>query len=234
VPQVLPREPAVAPAACAFAAHGTAPISVPRELPSPALTACLCPTVPMSAAHQRRAHGRLRAAVPVWAANRPNPLTSIIAVGLARSQRCCVATAVMFLHATVAATLIVHSQTFSSMRASLHHGCAVGVPRDPTLDASVAHGRTAPPSIKCSSEPGHRSNTSGSSVTTTSCQYPLRSQLAVLDIRAVTAGRTSDRGPRRAVTTATLTHSGHCASCRTFRIHRYGVVVSARHFGGAV
>jgi hypothetical protein len=130
--------------------------------------------------------------------------------------------------------LIVHSQTFSSMRASPHHGCVMGVPRDPALDASVAHGRTAPPLIKCGSEPGHRSSTSGSRVTNTSCQHPLRGQLVVLDIGAVTTGRPSDRGPRRAVTTATLTHSGHCAACRTFRIHRYGVAVSARHFGGAV
>jgi hypothetical protein len=130
--------------------------------------------------------------------------------------------------------LIVHSQTFSSMRASPHHGCAVGVPRYPALDASVNHGRTAPPLIKCSSVPGHRSSTSGSSVTNTSCQHPLRGQLVMLHIGAVTTGRPSDRGPRRAVTTATPTHSGHCAAFCAFRIHRYGVVVSARHFGGAV
>jgi hypothetical protein len=110
----------------------------------------------------------------------------------------------------------------------------MGVLRDPALDASVTHGRTTPPLIKCGSVPGHRSTTSGSSVTNTSYQYPLCGQLAVLDIRAVTTGRPSDRGRRRAVTTATLTHSGYCAACCAFRIHRYGVVVSARHFGGAV
>jgi hypothetical protein len=109
----------------------------------------------------------------------------------------------------------------------------MGVPRDPALDASATHGRTAPPLIKCGSVPG-RSSTSGSSVTNTSCQYPLRGQLAVPDIRAVTTGRPTDRGPRRAVTTATLIHSGHCAAFCAFRIHRYGVAVSARHFGGAV
>jgi hypothetical protein len=179
--------------------------------------------------HQHRAHDGLRAAVPAWAANRANPFTSIIAVRLARSQRC-----VMFLRATVPATLIVHSQTFSSIRASPHHGCAMGVPRDPALDAPVTHGRTAPPLIKCSSEPGHRSSTRGSSVTNTSCQHPLRGQLVVLDIGAVTTGRPRDRGPRRAVTTATLTHSGHCAAFCAFRIHRYGVAGSARHVGGAV
>ncbi len=81
--QVLPREPAVAPA-CAFAANGTTLIA-PRELPSPALTACLCSAVSMSMVHQHRAHDGLRAAVPAWAANRANPFTSIIAVRLARS-----------------------------------------------------------------------------------------------------------------------------------------------------
>jgi hypothetical protein len=179
--------------------------------------------------HKTRAHGGLRAAVPGWAANRANPFTSIIAVCLARSQRC-----VILLRATVAATLIVHSQTFSSMRASLHHGCAMGVPRDPALDASVVYGRTAPPLFKGGSVPGHRSSTSDSSAINTSCQCPLRGQLVVLDIGAVTTGRPSDRGPRRAVTTATLTHSGHCAAFCAFRIHRYGVAGSARHFGGAV
>ena len=183
----------------------------------------------MSTVHQHRAHDRLRAAVPAWAANRASPFTSIIAAVRLASQRC-----VILLRATVSATLIVHSQTFSSIRASPHHGCAMGVPRYPALDASVLYGRTAPPLIKCGSVPGHRSSTSGSSVTNTSCQYPLRGQLAVLDIGAVTTGRPSDRGPRRAVTTATLTHSGHCAAFCAFRIHRYGVAVSARHFGGAV
>jgi hypothetical protein len=179
--------------------------------------------------HQHRAHDGLRAAAPAWAANRANPFTSIIAVRLARSQRC-----VILLRATVAATLTMHSQILSSMRASPHHGCAMGVPCDPALDASATHGRTAPPLIKCGSVPGHRSSTSGSSVTNTSCQYPLRGQLAVLDIGAVTTGRPSDGGARRAVTTATLIHSGHCAAFCAFRIHRYGVAVSARHFGGAV
>jgi hypothetical protein len=181
----------------------------------------------MSTVHQHRAHdGR---AAPGLAANRTNPFASIIAVRLARSQRC-----VILLRATVSATLTMRSQTFSSMRASSHYGCAMGVPRDPALDASVTHGRTAPPLIKCSSEPGHQSSTSGSSVTDTSCQYPLRGQLVVLDIGAVTTGRPSDRGPRRAVPTATRTHSGHCAAFCAFRIHRYGEVVSARHVGGAV
>jgi hypothetical protein len=215
--QALPREPAVVPA-CGFAANGTTLIAGPPELPSPALTACLCSAVSMSMAHQHCAHDRLGAAVPAWAANRANPFSSIIAVRLAGSQRY-----VILLRATVGATLIVRSQTFSSMRASPHHGCAMGEPRDPALDASVAQGRTVPPLIKCSSVPGHRSSTSGSSVTNTSCQYPLRSQLAVLDIGAVTTGRPSDRGPRRAATTATLTHSGHYAPFCAFRIHRYGV-----------
>jgi hypothetical protein len=223
--QALPREPAAAPA-CAIAA---ALIAAPPELPSPALTACLCSAVSESAVNQHRAHDGLRAAVPAWAANRANPFTSIIAVRLARSQRW-----LILLRTTVAATLIVYSQTFSSIRASPYHGCAMGVPRDPALGASVTHGRTAPPLIKCGSEPGHRSSTSGSSVTNTSYQYPLRGQLAVLDIKAVTTGWPSDRGPRRAVTTATLTHSGHRSAFCAFRIHRYGVVVSARHSGGAV
>ncbi len=153
----------------------------------------------------------------------------LLGVRLARSHRC-----VTLLRATVSATLTMHSQTFSSMRASPHHGCAMGVPCDPALNASVPHGRTAPPMIKCSRVPGHRSSTSGSSVTNTSCQYALRGQLIVLDIGAVATGRLRDRGPRRAVTTATLTHSGHCSAFCTFRIHRYGVAASARHVGGAV
>jgi hypothetical protein len=113
----------------------------------------------------------------------------------------------------------------------------MGVPRDPALDAFVTHGRTAPPLIKCNSEPGHRSTTSGSSVTNTSCQYPLRGlrgPLVVLDIGAKTTGRPSHRGPRRPVTTTTLAHRGHSAAFCAFRIHRYGVAVSARHFDGAV
>jgi hypothetical protein len=226
--QALPREPAVAPAV-GFAANGTTLTAVPSELPSPALTACLCSAVSMSIAHQHCTDDRLRAAVPAWAANRAHTFSSVIAVRLACSQRC-----VMLLRTTVAATLIVHSQTFSSRRASPHHGCAMGVPHDPALDASVAQGRTVPPLIKCSSVPGHRSSTSGSSVTNTSCQYPLCGQLVVLDIGAVTTGRPSDRGPRRAVTTATLIHSGHCAAFCAFPTHRYDAVVSARHFGGAV
>ncbi len=237
--QELPCEPAasVAPA-CGFAANSTqlgdgTTLIAPPELPLPALTACPCSVVSMSTVHQHRAHDRLhdrlRAAVPAWAANRANPLPSSITVRLARSQ-CCDITA---RHRGYA-TLIVHSQTFSPMQASPHYGCAMGVPRDPAFDASVAHGRTAPPLIKCSSEPGRRSSTSGSSVTNTRYQYPLRGHLAVLDIGAVTTGRPSDRGPRRAVTTATLTHSGHCAAFCAFRIQRYGMVVSARYFGGAV
>jgi hypothetical protein len=230
VSQALPREPAVAPpAVCGFAANGTTLMAAPPELPSPALTACLCPAVSMSMVHQHRAHDGLRVAVLAWADTRANPVTSITEVRLARSQRC-----VIFPRATVSATLIVHSQTFSSMRASPHHGCAMGVPRDPSLDVFGTHGRTAPPLIKFGSEPGHQSSTSGSSVANTSCQYPLRGQLVVLDMGAVTTGRPSDRGPRRAVTTATVTHSGHCAAFCAFRIHRYGVAVSARHFGGAV
>ncbi len=222
--QVLPREPAVSPAC----GNGTTLTAVPPELPSPALTACLGSAVSMSMAHKHRTYDRLRAAVPGWAANRASLFTSIIAVRLARrSQRCRVATAVILLHTTVTATLIVHSQTFSSMRASPRFGCAMGVPRDPALDASVAHGRTAPPLIECGSEPGHRSSTSGSSVANTSCHYPLCRPLALLDVGAGTAGRPNDRGPRRDATTATQTHSGHCAVCRALRIHtgRYGVAV---------
>ncbi len=142
----------------------------------------------------------------------------------------------ILLRATVSATLTMHSQIFSSMQASLHHGCAMGVPRDPALDASATHDRTAPPLIKCGSVPGHRSSTSSSSVTNTNCQYHLRGQVVALDIGAVTTGRPSDGGPRRAVTTATPTRrdSGHCAAFCAFRIHRYGVAGSARHVGGAV
>ncbi len=225
--QALPREPAVAPA-CVFAANGATLIPVPPELPSPALTACLCSAVSMSTVHQHRAYDG-RAAVPGLAANRANPFMSC---SQPARRDCCDITARSRSHTT----LIVYSQTFSSMRASPHHGCAVGVPRDrdPALDASVVYGRTAPPLTKGGSVPGRRSSTSGSSVTNTSCQHPLRGQLAVLDIGAVTTGRPSDCGARRAATTATLTHSGHCAAFCALRIHRYGVVVSARHFGGAV
>jgi hypothetical protein len=92
----------------------------------------------------------------------------------------------------------------------------MGVPRYPALDAPATHGR--------------KSTTSGANVTSTpSCQYPVCGPLAVLDIGAVIAGRPSDRGPRRDITTAPLTHSDHCAVCHALRIHRYGVAVSARH-----
>jgi hypothetical protein len=122
------------------------------------------------------------------------------------------------------ATLIVHSQAFSSMRASRspHHGCAMGVPRNPAVDAPVTHGHPAPPSIEGGSVPRHQSTSGGSSLTNASCQHPLSGQLALLDI-AVIAGRPSDDGPRCNVTTAALTHSGHCAAFRTPRIHRYSV-----------
>ncbi len=99
--QALPRELAASVVTvCGFAANGTqlgdgtTLISVPPELPSPALTACPCSAVSMSMVHQHCAHDRLRAAVPAWAANRAHPLPSSIAVRLARSQRC-----VMLLHA---------------------------------------------------------------------------------------------------------------------------------------
>jgi hypothetical protein len=122
------------------------------------------------------------------------------------------------------------------MRPSLCLGCAVGVPRYPTLDAPVTHGHTpTPPSIGCGSVPGHQSTTSGASVTNTSCQYPVCGPLAVLDIGAVIAGRPSDRGPRSdASAAAPLTHSGHCAAlrCRTLQIHRHSLV-GARHCGDA-
>jgi hypothetical protein len=97
--QALPREPAAAPA-CAFAAtNATTLMAVPPELPSPALTACLCPAVSMSMFNQHRTQDRLRVAVPARAANRANPLAPVIAVGLAHCQR--VATAVILLHVTV-------------------------------------------------------------------------------------------------------------------------------------
>ncbi len=123
-------------------------------------------------------------------------------------------------------TLIVHSQALSSMRASPRLGCAIYVPRDPALNASVTHGRTAPlASIECCSIPGHQSTASDINVTSTpTCLYPVSGPLAVLDIGAVVPGRRSDRGPRRDATTATLPHSG---------IHRYGVVVGARPCGDA-
>jgi hypothetical protein len=161
--------------------------------------------------------------------------TSVIAMGLARRSQCGrVATAVIFLHHIDPTTLIVHSQALSSTRASPRLGYAIpmGVPGDPTLDASATQCRTAPPLTQCDSVPGHRSSTSGSSATNMSCQYPVCGQLAVLGIGA---GQplASDGGRRRAVTTATLTRSGHCAACCTFRIHRYGVIVSALHFGDA-
>jgi hypothetical protein len=72
-------------------------MAVPPDLPSPALTACLCSMVSMSTVHQHRAHHRLRAAVPVWTANRANSFTSIAKVRLPRSQRRCV----IFPRATV-------------------------------------------------------------------------------------------------------------------------------------
>ncbi len=133
----------------------------------------------------------------------------------------------------------MHPQTLSSMRPSPrpHHGCAMGVQRDPALNAY--YGQTAPlaPLIMCGSVPGHRSRTSGSraSVTNSSCQYPLcAGQLALLDIGAVVrvAGRPSDGDSRREVMTTTLTRRGHCAACRTHRVHRYGVAVSV-HVGDA-
>jgi hypothetical protein len=123
------------------------------------------------------------------------------------------------------------------MRASPRLGCAMDVPRDPALgDAPVTHGRTAPSaSIEGGSVPGHQSTTSGGNVTSTpSCLYLRRAlcgPLAVLDIGAVVDGRSSDGGPRRAVTTATLKHNGCCAARCTFRIHRYGVAVEIRASG---
>ncbi len=213
------HEPAATPA-CAFGVNGTTLVAVSPVLPSAALTACLCSAMTMSVVHQHRTHGRPSTAVT---ANRTNPFTSIIAVGLARSHRCRVATAVNITACYRShPTLIVHSQAFSSMRALLRLGCAMGVPRgDP-------HGCTAPPSIEGRSVAGYQSTTSGASVASTPrCQYPLCGQLAV---GSVVAGRTSDRGPRRAVTTATLTLSGHCAACCAFRTHNYGGAVGEWHW----
>ncbi len=113
-----------------------------------------------------------------------------------------------------------YSQAFSSMRASLRLGCAIGVPRDPALDAPVAHGRTAPPLIECGGVSGHRSAASSASVTNMSCQYPVCAPLAVLNIAAVIRGRPSDCGPRRDAATATVTHSGYYAACCALQIHR--------------
>jgi hypothetical protein len=116
------------------------------------------------------------------------------------------------------------------MRASPRAGCAAGVPCDRALDAPVTHGRTAPSAfIEGRSVAGRQAATSGARATYTSCQYPVRGPLAVLDSGAVITRRPSDGGPRRDVTTITLTHSSHCAAYCAFRIHRYGVVVSAWH-----
>jgi hypothetical protein len=102
--QALPREPTAAPA-CAFAANGTALMTVPPALLSPVAEACHFSAVCIGIVPQHRADDRLRAAGPSRA-NRPSPLTSIIVeVGVARSQRCRVATALMILHATVATLL---------------------------------------------------------------------------------------------------------------------------------
>jgi hypothetical protein len=120
-------------------------------------------------------------------------------------------------------------QTSSSMRASM------ALPRDPAVctPGPVTHGRTASPSIEYGSMPGRHCTSRCASMTNASYQYPLCDQLAMLDIGTVIAGRPSDRGPRPAVATATLTFSGHCAACCTFQIHRYGVSVSALHVGYA-
>jgi hypothetical protein len=110
----------------------------------------------------------------------------------------------------------------------------MGVPARYLADAPVTHRRTAPPSREGGSVPGHQSTTSGANATSMpSCLHPVCGPLAVLDIGAVIAWRPSDGGPRRAVTTATLTHSVQLerAACGTFRrIHRYVLTVSARHF----
>jgi hypothetical protein len=109
----------------------------------------------------------------------------------------------------------------------------MGVPARYPADAPVTHRRTALPSTEGGSVPGHQSTTSGANATSTpSCLHPVCGPLAVLDIGAFIAWRPSDGGPRRTVTTATLTHSVHleCAACGTFRIHRYVLTVSARYF----